>query len=136
MHSVRTDPFADFDRFAASLRTGPGMMPMDLYEEAGEYVVRFDLPGIDPSSIDVSVENQVLTVTVERSREHTDGVNWLVRERPAGRHSRLLRLGPTVDAGAIDAHYENGVLTVKIPVRPEAQPRRIEVKSEVAAIGS
>lgn len=132
---VRLDPFADMERLASSLQGSPGgIMPMDLYEADGTYVVKFDLPGIDPGSIDLSVENQMLTVTVERRRENTEGVNWLVRERPAGRHSRQLRLGAAVDSGSIGAHYDNGVLSVTIPLRPEAQPRKIEVKSEMAAI--
>ena len=118
------DPFAEMDRLSNAFFAGNpavrGMMPMDLFEVDGKYIARFDLPGIDPESIELTVENNVLTVTVERTHEDTEGVNWLVRERPSGRHSRQLRLGPTLDASRIEADYNNGVLTVTIPMREEA----------------
>jgi len=122
------DPFAEFDRLALATRSG-GFMPMDLYELDGTYFLKFDLAGIDPDTIDLTVENQTLTVTVDRPTEDTEGANWLVRERPAGKHSRQLRLGPSLDSANIDAAYDQGVLTVTIPVREEAKPHRVSVKS-------
>lgn len=127
------DPFAEFDRLGQITRSS-GFMPMDLYELDGSYVAKFDLAGIDPDTIDLTVENQMLTVTVDRPTEDTDGANWLVRERPAGKHSRKLRLGPTLDGGGIDASYDQGVLTVTIPVREEAKPHRVAVKSPQPAL--
>lgn len=126
---MRWDPFADMNRFSSVFGNAGAMMPMDLYETSGTFVARFDLPGIDPDSIELTVENQMLTVTVERSREDTEDANWLVRERPAGRHSRQLRLGSHVDGGGIEAHYDNGVLTVTIPVREEAKPHRVKIQA-------
>ena len=122
------DPFAEFDRFVPSTRPG-GFMPMDMYELDGMYFLKFDLAGIDPDTIEITVEKQVLTVTVDRPAEDTEGANWLVRERPAGKHSRQLRLGATLDGANIDAAYDQGVLTVRIPVREEAKPHRVAVKS-------
>ncbi|MDH3500635.1 MAG: Hsp20/alpha crystallin family protein [Acidimicrobiia bacterium] len=131
---LRFDPLADMERLTSSLRGGPsGMMPMDMFEVDGMYIVKFDMPGIDPDSVELTVENQMLTVTVERRPEDTEGVNWLVRERPAGRHSRQLRLGASLDSGAIAASYDNGVLTVSIPTREEAKPHRIEIQSGLTA---
>ncbi len=127
------DPFADFDRFSQFARTG-GFMPMDVYEHDDEFVVKFDLAGINPDDIDITVENQMLTLTVERPVEDTEGVNWLVRERPSGKHSRQLRLGAALDAGNIDASYDQGVLTVTIPMREEAKPQRISVKAQQPAL--
>ncbi|MGI8514790.1 MAG: Hsp20/alpha crystallin family protein [Acidimicrobiia bacterium] len=83
-----------FDRLAP---TAAGSMPMDIFEKDGTYHARFDLPGVDPETVELTVENSILTVTVERPVEDTEGANWLMRERPAGRHSRQIRLGPLVD---------------------------------------
>ena len=128
------DPFTDIDRMFRGLATPAGTMPMDVFERDGDYMIRFDLPGIDPDQIDLSVENSVLTVTVERQWEDTDDVNWLVRERPAGRHSRQLRLGRTLDASEMKASYDNGVLSVLIPTREEAKPFKVEIDRDTKLI--
>lgn len=124
------DPFAEFDRLFGGLE-GRGqlgaMMPMDIYERDGVYTLRFDLAGADPDNVDVTVENSMLTVKAMRPEEDTEGVNWLVRERPTGTHSRQIRLGPDLDPGSIEADYEDGVLTVSIKRRPEAQPQKISI---------
>ena len=126
------DPFEEMDRmfgqFGGRSRMG-GLMPMDAYEKDGVYTLRFDLAGADPERVDVTVEHGMLTVTAERPIEHTDDVNWLVRERPTGTHSRQIRLGDRLDAGAIEANYDHGVLTVTIPIRPEAKPHKVSVTS-------
>ena len=126
------DPFEEMDRmfgqFGGRWRSG-GLMPMDAYEKDGVYTLRFDLAGADPDGVDVTVEHGVLTVTAERPVEQTEGVNWLVRERPTGTHSRQIRLGDRLDAGNIEAAYDHGVLTVTIPIRAEAKPHKVAVSS-------
>ncbi len=125
------DPFQDFDRMMSSFGGGArwrgGIMPMDAFEEDGLYTLRFDLPGVKPEHVDLSVEGNVLTVTAERPRESTDDVTWLVRERPAGTHRREVRLGDKLDASKVHASYDDGVLTVLIPMREEAKPYKVEI---------
>lgn len=122
------DPFAEFDRIFGGLQgRGAAMMPMDIYERDGVYTLRFDLAGADSNNVDVTVENSLLTITAMRPEEDTEGVTWLVRERPTGTHSRQIRLGPDLDAGSIEADYEDGVLNVVIKRRPEAQPQKISI---------
>lgn len=108
-------------------RGSGGIMPMDVFERDDTYVLRFDLAGVDPDDVDITVEGGTMTVTARRPTEETEGVNWLVRERPTGIHSREVRLGERLDVGQIDAGYGNGVLTVTIPLRPEAQRRRVPI---------
>lgn len=132
------DPFEEMDRMLGGLtaRGRGAMMPMDAFEHDGIYTLRFDLAGADPDKVDVTVEGGVLTVKAERPLEDTEGVNWLVRERPTGTHSRQVRLGSSLDAGKVEANYDHGVLTVTIPSRPEAQPQKISVStSSKQAIG-
>ncbi|MCA1736783.1 MAG: Hsp20/alpha crystallin family protein [Actinobacteria bacterium] len=127
------EPLNEFDRMFDRLApTAAGSMPMDIFEKDGTYHARFDLPGVDPETVELTVENSILTVTVERPVEDTEGANWLMRERPAGRHSRQIRLGPLVDTGNVDAAYDRGVLTVTLPMREEAKPQRIAIKSTLS----
>jgi HSP20 family protein len=132
-----TDPFEEFDRmFGTFGSSGRGaMMPMDAYEKDGTYVLRFDLPGTKADAVDVTVESGMLTITAARPDEETEGVNWLVRERPAGTHSRQIRLGPELDPGSVEAAYDQGVLTVTIGVRPEAKPHKVRVSGSQPSIG-
>ena len=126
------DPFEEVERMlgTAGNRWRGGVMPLDAYEKDGEYVLRFDLPGIDPDKIDVAIEDRVLTVKAERSIEDTVGANWILRERPTGIHSRQVRLGDSLDVGNVDADYTEGVLTVTLPVREEALPQKIAVTAQ------
>jgi len=135
---MRTDPFREFDRLAqqltGSLSPGtwsrPSPMPMDAYRSGDDYVVVFDLPGVDPDAVDLDVERNVLTVKAERRPAVLDeGVEMQVAERPLGVFSRQLFLGDTLDADRISASYENGVLTVKIPVAQQAKPRKIAISA-------
>lgn len=124
------DPFDEMDRMFGNFGWRPragAMMPMDAFEKNGVYTLRFDLAGADPAKVDATVESGVLTVKAERPVEDTEGVNWLVRERPTGTHSRQIRLGNSLDATAVEADYDHGVLTVRIPVREEAQPHKISI---------
>ena len=102
-------------------------MPMDLYRSGDHYVFHADLPGVDPDSVDVSVDGGVLTVTAQRSERTEDDVQWLSCERFTGSYMRRLSLGPDIDADHIAATYHNGVLTLTLPVAARAQPRRIEI---------
>jgi HSP20 family protein len=140
MQTLRFDPFRDFDRLAADLfgtaRT-PSLMPMDCLRSGDQFVVRFDLPGIDADSLEVSAENQTLTVRAERTRRDPDGSTYLISERPSGTYSRQLVLGDGLAVDDIRADYRDGVLTLTIPVAEQAKPRKIEItRGDNAAIGA
>jgi len=126
------DPFTELDRLAGTLlsqRQGPRFMPVDLYREGDRYVLAADMPGIDPGSVDVDVDGQLLTVTAQRTAGDHAGATWLAQERPHGAYRRQFSLGDGVDTEGITANYDNGVLSVVIPVSQRAKPRRIEVGS-------
>lgn len=131
---LRFDPFSDLDAATLGLlasQTGsnriPRFMPMDLCKIDDHYVLTADLPGIDPGSVDVNVDNGTLTVSAQRTARSDDSVQWLTNERFFGTYRRQLSLGEGVDTSAISATYENGVMTVTIPVAERAKPRRIDV---------
>ncbi len=105
-------------------------MPMDLYRSGDHYVLHADLPGVDPGSVDVSVDNGTLTLRAERSGRTEESVEWLASERPIGSYMRQLSLGDGIDSDRIAATYENGVLTVAIPLAEKAKPRQIKVESK------
>jgi HSP20 family protein len=126
------DPFRDLDRLAASMldsRQGPRVMPIDLHRDGDHYVMSADLPGVDPGSVDVDIDGQLLTIRAERTLRSDEQAQWLVRERPSGSFLRQLTLGDGLDTAGISAHYENGVLSVVIPVSEQAKPRKVEVQS-------
>jgi HSP20 family protein len=134
MAVLRFDPFRDLDRLAeqvlggpAGTRRAPRFMPMDLYRSGDHYVVKADLPGVDPGSVDVSVDNGLLTIRAERTGMADESVEWIAGERPTGTFQRQLALGDGIDADGIHATYENGVLAVTVPVAAKAKARRIEV---------
>ncbi len=123
------DPFAqraDYRRLAR----------MDAIRRENEVELRFDLPGIDPESIDVSVDHGVLTVKASRNEEYTEGEKPVIRERVMGSYVRRVRLSDAVDAEKIEAGYTDGVLTVHVPVAEQAKPRKIEVRSDAKAIAA
>jgi HSP20 family protein len=101
----------------------------NLYRTGDHYVLHADLPGVDPGSVDVSVDNGTLTIRAERSARSDESVQWISSERFTGTYLRQLSLGDGVDANGINATYENGVLTVTIPLAEVAKPRRIEVQA-------
>ncbi len=111
----------------------PRLMPMDLYRTADGYVLNADLPGIDPQSVDVDVDGQLLSIRAERSPRPEGDVKWLARERVSGSFLRRFTLGQNVDADSISANYDNGVLSVVIPVAERAKPRKVEVRTAVPA---
>lgn len=132
---MRTDPFREFDRLTQHLfgnTTGtwsrPTAMPMDAYRAGDEFVVAFDLPGVTPDAIELDVERNVLTVKAERRPPVvSDNVETQVAERPYGVFSRQLFLGDALDTEHINASYDAGVLTLRIPVAEQAKPRRISI---------
>ena len=131
---LRFDPFRDIDRLTeqvlgtqAGSARAPRFMPMDLYRSGDHYVLHADLPGIDPGSIDLSVDGGNLSIRAERTSRPEESVQWLTSERFSGRYMRQLSLGDDVDSTNIEATYHNGVLTVTLPVAERAKPRRIEV---------
>jgi HSP20 family protein len=131
---LRYDPFQLFDRLERELfaplrgtQTGFGWMPMDAVRKGDVVEVTFDLPGIDPASVDATVEGNTLTVTAERALELPEDAQILARERPSGRFVRRLTLGDAIDLGKLKARYEHGVLTLTAPVAETAKPRRIQI---------
>jgi HSP20 family protein len=132
------DPFAATSAAFRALdqltgRTGTGTarplsgMPMDAYRIGDNFVAHFDLPGVDPGSIDLSVEGNQLTITAERSVPHLENAEWSVAERPYGSYTRQLVLGRSLDTDRLEASYHDGVLTVSIPVAEKARARKITV---------
>jgi len=135
--AVFFDPFRDLDRVAGTLldsRQGPRLMPIDLYRDGDTYVLSADMPGIDPGSVDVDVDGQLLTIRAERTPRGTDGVKWLAKERPSGSFHRQFTLGDGVDSSRISASYDNGVLSVVVPVSEKAKPRKIEVTAAPVSV--
>jgi HSP20 family protein len=131
---MRTDPFRDFDRLTEAIlgtRARPAVMPMDAYRENGTFVVQLDLPGVSADSIDLTVEQNVLTVHAERKPPVGDSAERVVDERPYGVFSRQLFLGDTLDAEQLTADYTSGVLTLKIPIAEKAKPRKVEITGGV-----
>jgi HSP20 family protein len=127
---MRTDPFRELDRVAQQVfgtAARPAAMPIDAYRKGDEFIVLFDLPGIDASSIDLTVERNVLTVHAERARSSTDDVELLIGERPHGTFSRQLFLAETLDTERLAADYTDGVLRLRVPVKEQAKPRRVDV---------
>ncbi|WP_210479661.1 Hsp20/alpha crystallin family protein [Naasia sp. SYSU D00948] len=128
--AMNFDPFRELDRLAGSMfeARGPRLMPMDLYRDGDHYVLSADLPGVDPGSVDIDVDGQLLTIRAQRTLTSGEGVKWLTRERQSGSFLRQLNLGQGIDTERISASYENGVLSVTIPVSERMKPRKIEVQ--------
>ena len=129
---MRTDPFRDIDRLAETFfgsSSRPAVMHVDAEREGEWFNVYFDLPGVDPDSIELTVERNVLSVRAERQRQHRDGVESVISERPMGTFTRQLFLGDTLDTDKLEATYDNGVLTLRIPVSDSAKPRKISIGS-------
>ena len=132
---MRTDPFRELDRLTQqALGTNgtlarPSVMPMDAWRDGETFYVEFDLPGVNPDSIDLDVERNVVTVKAERPPRASDA-ELIAAERPRGVFSRQLILGDNLDTEHIAAAYDSGVLTLQIPVAERAKPRKISVTSK------
>jgi HSP20 family protein len=130
------DPFREYEQLAQQLISGgrvPRSFPMDAYRRGEDFIVHLDLPGVDPGSIDITVESGVLTVSAERRFEQEDEDEIIVNERPQGRFNRDLRLGSAIDVDKIGANYEGGVLTLTLPISERAKPRTIQVQARSEA---
>lgn len=130
MMLMRTDPFRELDRLTQQVfgtAARPAAMPMDAWQENGEFVVAFDLPGVNVDSVDLDIERNVLTVRAERRDPTQPNVELIASERPRGVFSRQLLLGDTLDTEKVTANYADGVLTLRIPVLERAKPRKIEI---------
>ena len=133
---MRTDPFRELDRLSQQLfgngtLARPTMMPMDAWRDGDTFLVEFDLPGVDPDSIDLDVERNVVTVKAERAARD-DNAEMIAAERPRGVFSRQLVLGDNLDTEQITANYDKGVLSLRIPVAEQAKPRKISVTNSGA----
>jgi HSP20 family protein len=122
------------DSLSQALAVAPGVarasvMAMDAYRDGDRVIVHLDIPGIDPDSIDLTVEKNVLSVTAERNWEPSEGQEVLVSERRHGRFTRQLFLGDSLARDRVEASYDRGVLTLTIPVAEQAKPRKVEVLS-------
>ena len=133
MSVMRFDSFRDFDRLTQQLfgdsgrRSGPQGFPMDAYRRGDRFYVHLDLPGVDPDSIDLTCERNVLTIRADRRFQGNPDDEIIVSERPEGSFSRQLFVSEALDTDSLDASYDAGVLTLEIPVAEQAKPRRIEV---------
>lgn len=133
--SNRFDPFRELDRLLGEgLRgvSGSTTLPMDLYKDGDRFVGLIDMPGVDPASIDIDVEDRTLTVRAQRRAPEADDAQWLSRERPSGTFARQLSLGRGLALDRIEADYRDGVLVLSIPVAEQAKPRKIQVKHSAA----
>ena len=124
------DPFREMDRLLSDVTRTPAAVavPMDLYRDGDNYMVAVDLPGVDPASIDIDVDDRTLTIRAERAAKVSQEVQWLSRERAMGTFARQLTLGHGLATDQITAEYTDGVLTLTIPVAEAVKPRKVEVK--------
>ncbi|THA75951.1 Hsp20/alpha crystallin family protein [Streptomyces sp. A0642] len=133
---MRTDPFRELDRLTQQVlgtAARPAAMPMDAFRDGDSFTVELDLPGVEPESIDLDVERNVLTVRAERHPSAGQDADVLIAERPTGVFSRQLFLGETLDTDRIDAAYEAGVLRLRIPVAEQPKPRKIAIGGDSSA---
>ncbi len=129
---MRFDPLREFDRVfdQAWSQTRQASVPMDAYRHNDTFVINLDLPGVDPNSIDLTVERNALTISAERHWQPVEGDEVIATERRHGTFRRQLMLGDGLDTDNIHATYESGVLTLTVPVADRAKPRRIQVTNE------
>jgi HSP20 family protein len=123
------DPFRDLDRLTRNV-TSNGRQPwmaMDAYRLDDHVMLQLDLPGVDPASVDVTFENGTLTITAERHPAAGEDGRVLVSERPQGTFTRRLSLSDSLDGERTEARYDNGVLTITVPVAEQSKPRKVEV---------
>ncbi len=127
---LQYDPFRDLDRFTQQVfgtMSRPTGMPLDAWRDGDHFVVELDLPGIDPAKLDIDVERNVLTITAERLSRMPDAANAVASERPWGVFSRQLVLGSSLDTTQVEANYDAGVLSLRIPIAEQAKPRKVAV---------
>ncbi len=129
---LRFDPFSDLERLIRQLQQPlgrPSIMPMDAFRYNDRLVVSIDLPGIEPDSLDVTVDRDVLTVTAQRFSRPAETEHVIAAERPTGRFQRQIQLSGGLEIDKVEARYDNGVLTVTIPIADAAKPRKVEISA-------
>jgi HSP20 family protein len=126
---MRFEPFRELDRLTEELLSErrSRQIPVDAHRQGNEFKAYFDLPGVDPRFIELTVEKDLLTVRATRAWVRAEGDQVQIAERAQGEFSRQLLLGEGLDRDHISATYENGVLTLTIPVAEEAKPRKVEI---------
>jgi HSP20 family protein len=102
---------------------------VNVYETDDEYLLRADLPGVDPKDMDLSVAENTVTLTGKREDEQED-VRYYRRERPVGSFTRTVTLAERIDADKVKAEYKNGVLSVIVPKTQAAKPKSIAIKAK------
>ena len=131
MSVMRFDPFRDFDRLseqlAGQLRGAPRSVPIDVYRRGDQFHIHLDLPGVDPDAIELTVEQNVLTIRAERRFDTREDDEILVSERPQGTFTRQLMLAESLETDQLEATYDRGVLSITSPVAEHANPRRVQV---------
>jgi HSP20 family protein len=130
MTVLRFDPFQEFDRLSRQMLgsgRGPRSMPMEAYRRGDQFFIHLDLPGVNPDDVQLTVERNVVAVRAERRPLWQEGDEVLVDETPQGTFGRQLFLGDNLDAGRLEASFDQGILTLTIPVTEQAKPRRIQV---------
>jgi HSP20 family protein len=132
MALMRFDPFRELDRFTEQAMAGQRSirpMPMEAFRRGDEFFVALDVPGVDPEDVDLTVERNVVTVSVTRRPAHQEGDEVIVDERPQGQFSRQLFLGDNLDTNKLQGSFDRGVLVITIPVSEESKPRRVQISS-------
>jgi HSP20 family protein len=132
---LRSDPFREFDRLTSRFFEGGNepWMPLDAFRHGDVFTLQFDIPGVDPATIDVTVERNELKVEAERTVKWPEGAQVVMRERPGGKFVRRVFVSDNLDTEHLTADYENGVLCVRLPMREQAKPRRIEVGTNASS---
>ncbi|MDD7384115.1 MAG: Hsp20/alpha crystallin family protein [Actinomycetaceae bacterium] len=136
MAMFANDPFAEIEHMmtrALSTASSGSPMGMDLYRKGDNFVAKFDIPGVDPSTIDIDINDNTLTVRATRRIESDDDIKWLSRERTTGTFARQLTLGRGIATDKIEADYSDGVLTLTMPVTEESKPRKVSVSHSGSA---
>ena len=124
---MRTDPFRQWDRFSDQ-SGGVFSAPLDAYRLGDVVTVQFDLPGVDPDSVDLQIERGELRLNARRRVTAPEGAQYLIRERADAVVTRRLMLGDVLDVDHVDAEYHDGVLTLRIPLSESAKPRRVDIR--------
>ena len=131
MYLTTFDPFAN--DFRRRLTRAGSVLPLDGVRRENDVLLRFDVPGIDPASIEITVDRGVLQVSAKRQEEYGESDRFFVRERPMGTVTRRVYLSDSLNADGVEASYANGVLEVTVPVAERAKPRKVEVHAAEAA---
>jgi HSP20 family protein len=128
---LRTDPFRDFDRLTSRLFDNEGpWMPVDAFRHGDVFTMQFDIPGVDPASIDVTIERNELKVEAERTTRWPEDAQIVMRERPTGKFVRRIFVSDNLDTEHLTADYENGVLWIRLPMREQAKARKVEIGTQ------